>query len=348
MTMRSGVSAGVLALTDRVLTQVEPRDALGLVGVTDSPGGGMVVSGTEALQIAEYLRGRGYRQPLLVDRQRYKGKARCSADHPLDPNWITRQRRLGLAAVLPDAGYVAEGNLNGLRHVLTAPAGIEGAVAVLALANWWLHGPGLRLLLSEVTDAQTPLALVIEHAGDPLGARRILTGVLALLGTGIPVIPLRCDISALGLIAHGALAAAFGSRSSLRHLYPIRDGGGSGGERPESALWPVGLALHYRDLLHDAIATHPEAESRWDCDCSVCGGRCLDRLDTALVTEVRAHNTASILRLRTALLDHPRQTRPGVWRSWAQRSQCEHQSVSTQAVALKTPPAILNWAHIPA
>lgn len=192
MTVRSGVSAGVLALTGRVLTQVEPGDALGLVGVTDDPGGGMVVSGKEAIHIAEYLRRRGYRQPLLVDRQRYKGNARCSAGHSFDPDWIAQQRRLGLAAVLPDAGYIAEGNLNGLRHVLTTSAEIDGALALLALANWWLHGPGLRLLLSEVTATPTSLALVIEHAGDPLSARRILTGVLALLRTGVPVIPLRC------------------------------------------------------------------------------------------------------------------------------------------------------------
>jgi hypothetical protein len=86
----SGVAAGVLTLTEHVLTQVEQGDALGFVGVTDDPGGGMVVSGDKAIHIVKYLHGRGYRQPLLVDRQRYRGNARCFANHPFDPDWIAR------------------------------------------------------------------------------------------------------------------------------------------------------------------------------------------------------------------------------------------------------------------
>jgi hypothetical protein len=139
--------------------------------------------------------------------------------------------------MLPDAGYVAAGDLNGLRHLLTTSAEIDGAAAVLALANWWLYDSGLRLLLTEVTAEPMPLALVIEHAGDPLSVRRILTGVLALLETGVPVITLRCDTSALGLIAYGVVAAAFGSRSSLRHLYPIRDGGAGNVPSRRSGPW---------------------------------------------------------------------------------------------------------------
>ncbi|MGH3873558.1 MAG: hypothetical protein ACRDSR_18960 [Pseudonocardiaceae bacterium] len=255
MTVRSAMPTGVRTLIDRVLVQVEPGDVEALVDVTEGPGSGMVVSGKGAIHAIEYACGRGYRQPFLADRQLYKGKARCATTRSFDPDWISRQRRLELPVILPDAGYVAEANIVGLRHVLIESAKIDGAVALLAVANWWLYGPGLRLLLSEVSENPTPLALVIEHGADPFSARRILAGVLDLLATGVPVIPLRCDISALGLLAHGAVATAFGSQSSLRHLYPVRNGGGGGGgKRPESAVWPAGVALHYSDLLHDVVS----------------------------------------------------------------------------------------------
>ncbi len=347
MTVRSGMSPGVLALTDRALVQVEPGDVGALVDVTEHPGSGMVVSGNGAIHAIKYASDRGYRQPFLADRQRYRGKARCPATHPFDADWISQQRRLKLPVILPDAGYVAEADVVGLRHVLVESAKIDGAVALLAIANWWLHGPGLRLLLSEVTDNPTPLALVIEHGADPFSARRILAGVLDLLASGVPVIPLRCDISALGLMAHGAVAAAFGSQTSLRHLYPVRNGGGGGGnKRSESAVWPVGVALHYSDLLHDIVAASP-ADPRWKCDCSVCNGDRLDRLSTALAGEVRAHNIASVLQFRTILAARPPSSRPRLWRSWAEASQREHESVSTGAVTLDTPQAMINWTQMP-
>jgi hypothetical protein len=160
------------------------------------------------------------------------------------------------------------------------------------------------------------------------------------------VVPLRCDISALGLMAHGAVATAFSSQTSLRHLYPIRDGGGPRGPRPESAVWPAGVALHYSDLLHDAVAASP-ADPRWRCNCPVCKGNRLDRLSTALTGENRAHNTASVLQLRTGLTAQVPTSRPALWRTWARTSQREHESVSTEAVTLDTPKAILNWTQVP-
>lgn len=87
---------------------------------------------------------------------------------------------------------------------------------MLALANWWMYEDGLRLLFHELRDTDVPVALVLEHRNDPLRVTRILHGVVALLQANITLIMLRCDVSALGLIANGALAAAYGSKSSIR------------------------------------------------------------------------------------------------------------------------------------
>lgn len=334
---------GLGALTDVLLAQVQPGDAYELATVGGTVGGGLVVSGDrDAKTIIHYLRDRGFGQPLLPDRQRYKGKRRLPAAHPFDPTWIAWQRRLGLPLIVPDAGYVAEGDLNGLQTVLRNSMAIPGAIAPLALANWWLYGVGLRLLLAELAGTPTPIAVIIEHGADPFSARRLLDGLLAVVRTGIRVIPLRCDVSSVGLLAHGAWAAGYGSTTALRHLYPVREGGG-GSAGKESAFWPAGLALHYRDLLHDAVMASP-TDPRWACDCHVCGGGRLDRLATAAIYEVRRHNLACLLDLRHQIATLPRGAdRIRVWSSWCRDGEQTHAAVSIGPVTLTPPKSLRHW-----
>jgi hypothetical protein len=304
----------------------------------------LVVSGADALKIIEYMQFRGYQAPLLADRQRYKGKKRKLACQPFDTNWISRQQRLGLPVIIPDAGYIAEGDLSGLRLVLRRSAEIPGAVALLALANWWMYDEGLRLLLAELRDADVPVALVLEHRGDPLGVLRILKGVIAILRARVTMLMLRCDPSAIGLIAHGALAAAYGSRTSIRHLYPVTGGGGNSKAR-ESALWPAGMALHYRDFLYDAVSASPD-DPRWICLCGLCQGRRLDWLGMAPVEEVRQHNSAALLDVRAELAGVPSADRPSWWVRRCRDAELAHAAVDAGPVALICPKSLTWWQLI--
>lgn len=335
---------GLLTLTDCLLTQAEEGDAHSLAAVTRRPGGGLVVSGAQSLQLIEHLGNLGYKAPLLADRQKYKGKRRKRASEPFDPNWISRQRRLGLPAIIPDAGYVAEADLSGLRHVLQNSEAIPDAVALLALANWWLYDAGLRLLIQELRDTDVPVALVLEHRGDPLAVARVLHGVLAIVDAGVIMMILRCDVSALGLIARGAMAAAYGSKTSIRHLYPTSDngGGGGGGKPKESAFWPAGTALHYRDLLYDAITASPE-DPCWECVCGICAGARLDRLGMASVEEVRQHNSASLLDLRDEMAGLTSAARRHWWARRCRDASLAHAAVSKGYVALQCPKALELW-----
>jgi hypothetical protein len=336
---------GLLTLTDHLLTQVEQADALSLTSVTARPNSGLVVSGAEALKVIEYLQGRRYPAALLADRQRYKGKRRKLASEPFDPDWISRQRGLGLSAIIPDAGYVAEGDLVGLRSVLQRSAEIQGAVALLALANWWMYGEGLRLLQVELRETNVAVALVLEHRDDPLGVQRILQGVVTLLKTRMTMIMLRCDVSALGVIAYGALAAAYGSRTSIRHLYPLSGGGGGNGNPRESAFWPEGSALHYRDLLFDVVTASPQL-SYWNCPCQVCGGQRLDRLGMSLIEEVRRHNSASLLDRHEELVGVASGDRPLWWRLHCREAELAHAVVDSGPVALACPKSLIWWQQV--
>jgi hypothetical protein len=337
---------GLLALTDCLLTQAEQGDALALVTVTGRPGGGLVVSGAESLQLVEHLKSLGYQAPLLADRQRYKGRRRKLASEPFDPNWISRQRRLGLPAILPDAGYVAAGDLTGLRQVLQRSEQIPDAAALLALANWWMYEDGLRLLFQELRGTEVPIALVLEHRNDPLSVGRILRGVVDLLRAGVTLMMLRCDVSALGLVANGALAAAYGSKSSIRHLYPVTDNGGGGNNKAsESALWPAGTALHYRDLLYDVVTASPN-DPRWQCHCGICVGARLDRLGMASTEEVRQHNSASLLDLRGEMVGLSVSGRQQWWAQRCRHAELAHTAVSSKHVALPCPKALSLWRQM--
>jgi hypothetical protein len=346
MTQLTTNPRGLLTLTGSLLTQAEPSEALSLVNVTGQSGGGLVVSGRDALQLVEHLKRRGYPGPLLADRQRYKGNRRTLASQPFDADWISRQRRLGLPAIIPDAGYVARGDLPGLRLVLQRSAEIQGAVALLALANWWMYDDGLKLLLAELRTADMPVALVLEHPKDPLSVSRILRGTVAVLRAGVTMLMLRCDPSALGLLANGALAAAYGTRSSIRHLYPVSGGGGGGNSKArESALWPSGMALHYRDLLYDAVTASP-ADPCWVCSCPVCGGQRLDRLDMAQLGEVRAHNSASLLEIRAEMAGIPPARRPQWWARRCRDAELVHAAVDAGPVALACPKSLTWWQQV--
>jgi len=110
---------------------------------------------------------------------------------------------------------VGQTELKGMRSVLDRSAEIPDAAALLALANWWLYGPGLRLLMSELTQTVV-VALVIEHADDPLGVYRVLSGVVALLRSGVTLIPLRCDVSGRCRVAEVRAEGERGRRRSER------------------------------------------------------------------------------------------------------------------------------------
>ena len=162
---------GLLTLTGSLLTQVEASEAASLATVTGQAGG-LVVSGRDALQVAEHLTWRGYPAPLLADRQRYKGNRRKLAPEPL-----TRLDQPpappGLPAIIPDAGYVPQADLVGLRSCCSGPRRFRGRASLLALANWWMYDEGLALLLAELRAADLPVALVLEHRDDPLSVSRI-------------------------------------------------------------------------------------------------------------------------------------------------------------------------------
>lgn len=272
------------------------HEPVGAVFVTASPAGAQASVAT--------MREANESTPVLIDVNLYSGKGRKHATAGISARWIATQHELGVTWALSDSGYVADGDINGLSTILGAARKFDGRViAVLPLAgSWWDEGHR-QALTDQIEEYGVPVALILEHADDPFSALRTVKGVVNLLAeASVPVMILRSDLSGLGVLAYGGVAAAIGTSSSLRHLYPASKNGG--GRPPQiSLLWPRGLAYRTVEKLTDAIAADPDS-TNWLCDCSVCYGRSIEWILNSSDQHTNAfrHSVAAIQKLAESLV----------------------------------------------
>ncbi|MEU7528052.1 hypothetical protein AB0A74_20145 [Saccharothrix sp. NPDC042600] len=258
-------------LRHALLLHTDAQDCELAVESSNRDGGGLVLNGKGGLVAAERILGSdlGFRRPILVDASAYAGRRRRFASDPFDRDWMRHQRRLGLPAVLPDAGYVAEDDEDGLLSVLyRVHEEPQGTVALLALHHSWTDPKhGQPTLKQHALAAGVPLALVLEHPKDPMQVRRSVHGLVDLLDAAPSTMLLRSDASAVGSLCYGAIAAAVGTRTGLRHLYPL---GRRGGRKASIAVF-VRSTMSYITLakLDRAYQMDPDNDL-WRCGCDVC------------------------------------------------------------------------------
>ncbi|WP_253779750.1 hypothetical protein [Goodfellowiella coeruleoviolacea] len=344
------------ALADTLLVQakIDKQRLVDAIECSNRSGGGLVLTGDNTRDVAEDLLNRqGYARPVLLDRARYAGKNRKVAGEAFDDGWIAFQRRLPLAAVMPDTGYVGEGDEAGLINLLRRARDLAGKISedvVVPLAlhvSWLAANRGLPALIEHVRSAGVPVAVAMEHTGDPLSVRYALDGLVTLLSSSVPVIVLRCDVSALGALCYGALAAAVGTTSALRHLYPVGTGFAN---RPQPAAVVLGcLAYLSLNKIDQAVQADPDNQL-WCCECPYCRGRALNWLGSAPRPETMAylHSLETLYQVRNDILGPgagPVQRR----RSWY--SQCDsalfqHVSICGTVFGWKAPKALENWRDL--
>ncbi|MFY1690597.1 hypothetical protein [Plantactinospora sp. WMMB782] len=316
--------------------------------VVSQPGTGLVITARlgnlrSVYQSARNLIETGFSQPLLLDANRYGGNRRMPATIPFSRDWLSRQRDMGLP-VLTDSGYAEGGDVAGVTRILSQAAEIGDVVAVLPLHLSWFTVPeARRTLLRLVRGFGVPVAIAIEHPRDPIGVRGTVDGLLELIGCAVPVMLLRCDVSALGALCCGAFAAAVGTRAALRHLYPryrpsIR-------RRPSppmpSVVVPRCLSYKRLSVVARTKRRHPDTDI-WRCLCPTCGGRDLDwifsRSEQAREWLAFQHSLGALVRLRNEL------TGPDLLEdqlSW--RSRCANAAYWRREVGWDSLPALDRW-----
>lgn len=357
VTWGSAVSERLERLRDALLVQCTAAQAHDALTLADHrPAAGVVVctrKRADAWALADAAERAG--TVLLVDAERYKGKSRLAGSQRFDPGWLRMQREADLP-VLSDSGHIAEHDVAGLDSVLGQARAHGDVIAVLPLASsWWFdRARGLPCLLDKVHDAGVPIAVVLEHRADPLSVARSLDGLLALLGVGVPVVQLRCDVSGLGLICHGAHAAAVGTSTSLRHLFPAATGGGGGG-RPASISTLVGGCLSYIAIekIALAVAADPD-DSLWTaCLCPACKGRQLDTIAQAPEHERAGRAFGHALHTLFDLRDHligraaNQVARQQSWHEHCSSALARYDQLDAAGQGWTVPAFLRNWYRVP-
>lgn len=218
---------------------------------------------------------------VLIDAEYYKTDRDDKSEGQLLPlaseESIRQQVAAGVACLLAPSRFPDDRSPDSLKRVLdaardfiacaeqlapTLPAFAPVVVKYDELAD--------RRWVKLLSDAGIPVALVFAAFMDPLSDVDRLRGAIDLVQATDKVMILRCDLSAVGLMAAGASVGAMGASSSVRHLWlpskrPKRR------KEPVLALFlPAGAAWVNEVFLRQAQA-HPELDDLFGCSCVVCG-----------------------------------------------------------------------------
>jgi hypothetical protein len=352
----------LMSLTEALLIQCESQQALPAARTADTDNCGLVITAAghrgyagqvDAFGAARHLRAKlGFQRPLLLDASRYSGKNRIPASTEFDATWIGRQRELGIP-VLTDSGYVAEGDGAGIDSILERAAKLGDAIALLPLHLSWLRNPVSRkLLISKLADVEVPIALVLEYEKDPFSLVGVAAALMQIIAAGPPVLLLRCDISAVGSLCSGALAAAVGTTTALRHLYPVKDGGGGGGGRDESPMIAAVIkeCLAYINLEKILFAAKADPDDvLWQCDCDACLRVPISLLslhaDERQEELAFVHSVSALLKVREKLLTpgSTRAQRLASWQAHCQQAQVRHMEVEATTDRFEPPTFLRRW-----
>jgi hypothetical protein len=252
--------------------------------------GAVALPGRTGAKLAAKARGRSLVDPAAYD-PRHGDKPERYAQDQLWPSdeWLDRQRAAGTPLVLTDSPRIPRGDRAALRSALRRWDTIaEPALAVLPVETWWLRA-GLPCLSEEVRAAGRPVGLVLMHHYNALDTAGAVAGLLTFMRSigDLPMVLLRCDVSAIGAVAHGAFAGFVGMSAGLRHgplpIRPAREASGEVTERDQTpAVLVPSLHDYYKASRLPAFARASRELLR--CGYSCCRGGTL--LEVARLSEV--------------------------------------------------------------
>jgi hypothetical protein len=261
---------------------------------------GAVVPGKKGVKLAAKVPG------VLIDPAAYAPQEKTDFEALFDyDDWLVRQQAAGVPLILTDTPRIRKGDLPALQQALARWATIdEPTLAVLPIEPWWLR-EGLSCLTKEVQAAGRPVAIVLLHQYNGLDPAGAVAGLLTFMSAvePLPVFLLRCDISAIGAVAHGAFAGFVGWSSNTRHgPFPMRqpDGSERDDERDQSpsVLVPA-LNSYFKASKLPALARNRRLDVL-RCDDPICDGDSLLRIAERAEVDLQAgrmlacrHNVAS-------------------------------------------------------
>ena len=201
-------------------------------------------------------------------------------------------------------------------------------------------------LCAELEDRALPIALMFAASFDPLNSVADVAAARQLASAVRDGIVLRCDLSAIGLVAAGLRFGAIGASAELRHVYvPIR--------RPSAA--PRDLSAHVfvpmlRAWMRGSQLTYvDETIELFRCECRVCQGDTVLRFaesgrdDTALRLLAEAHAALAWRDLAARILERSEADRLGAWLEECAAAQQNFRDLRRYGVDLAAPGYLAAW-----
>jgi hypothetical protein len=226
---------------------------------------------------------------------------------------------------------------------------------VLPLEPWWLR-EGLAHLIEEVRAAGRPVAIVLLHRYNGLDTARATAGLLTFIAEvePLPAVLLRCDISAVGAVAHRAFAGFVGWSAHTRHgPLPMRrpDRAEGDDERDDSPSVFVPALHNYVKTSKLPALARDRRMSTLRCGDPVCRGGSLLQIAELSETDMRAcrllagrHNVASTEQVARRILSaaEPRDA----WRAACRAGAEASASLAERGVSLPPSRWLRQWLDI--
>ena len=306
----------------------------------------VILRGQDGFRAAVKLRSAGFTGRLWLDPAAYESPQQQPGETLFGDYWRRLQEELHVEEFISPGTYVAESSLDGLGSAIESEeewVEREGGRLSLALHASWLTR-GRKPLIDRLRQVGAPLALALAHRNDPLSSVGAVQGLVDLLESIEDVAILRCDLGALGAVAHGAVLGAIGTSSTVRHVVPPgQKAGGVPGDTSPAVFLP--------ELLDFKLGSHLDEfprEASPTCDLACCWGRQLRRLNGEhAVAEARTHNMLVIGEVARGILDTPAEQRPGAFTAMCRNAEYAVAGLSREARRpLKVRPQVKAWARL--
>ena len=312
--------------------------------------GGAIVPGKQGARLAAKTQG------VLVNPALYDPRAKIGSDVLFDcDEWLMRQQAAGVPLVLTDTQRIRNRDRSALRKALARWETIdEPTLVVLPIESWWLR-EGLSCLTEEVRAAGRPVAIVLLHRYNGLDAAGAIAGLLTFISAigPLPVVLLRCDISAVGAVAYGAFAGFVGWSATTRHgPLPMRQPDrADDDERDESpGVFVPALHGYFKASKLPAFARGRRLDVL-RCHDPVCGGSSLLRITQLSEVDLQAarmlayrHNAASTEQIARRVLSAG-EPRDAWWESCKAGANLSA-SLTGNGITLPAPRWLRQWLQL--
>jgi hypothetical protein len=303
----------------------------------------------QALRAVDHMRRLASSDNVLIDQGLYSGRRRKLARDGLTKDCVREQLQvLKLPWALTDSGYIA--TLDDVDLVLNAAARLNGRVVVALPMDYRVLRDHASEIAARVNGQSHPVAVMLEHANDPVDARGVVEGLTHVIANTVhPVLLLRSDTSVLGALAHGAAVGAVGTHSGLRHIYPAKEGGG----RPEQLAFVIPELLGYfaQPRFARAYLRDPR-HTAWECSCWFCTGRQLtwvgNQAESLMFRGAFQHSVAAVGQMGALLQSGvPGLDTAQVWSAMCAGARARHEAIANPSGSTWKPKAALShWASL--